>query len=148
MSTSSPLSSLILIATVVIATINLIVVNWGGDEVARMVVLPSDTVLVGQLQIEDQIGVPPCKQRLVHGVQQLEEAEAWSAYGVVDWSSVQLAVINEVRVCLFAPLVFLILNIARRCQNSPNLFSPFELDPYHHSAGIKGVAMRWPEWWC
>ena len=42
-----------------VAMIHISVVNWGGEEVARVEVLPSDTVLVGQLQIEDQIGVPP-----------------------------------------------------------------------------------------
>ena len=80
----------------IVAMIHLSVVNWGGEEVARVEVLPSDTVLVGQLQIEDQIGVPPCKQRLVLGEEQLEETELWSVYGVLDWSSVQITVINEV----------------------------------------------------
>ena len=86
-----------------VAIIHLSVVNWGGEEVARVEVLPSDTVVVGQLQIEDQIGVPPRNQRLVHGEQQLDATESWSAYGVLDWSSVQVTVI-EVSVCwLVAP---------------------------------------------
>ena len=76
--------------------IHLSIVNWGGDEVARVEVLPSDNVLLGQKQIEDQIGVPPHKQRLVHGEQQLEEGGLWSAYGVLDWSTVQLTIILEV----------------------------------------------------
>ena len=40
--------------------------------------------------------MPPCKQRLVLGEEQLEETELWSVYGVLDWSSVQITVINEV----------------------------------------------------
>ena len=84
--------------------IHLSVVNWGGEEIARVEVIPSDTVRVGQLQIEDQIGAPPRNQRLVHGEQQLNATESWSACGVLDWSSVQLTVINEVSVCwLIAP---------------------------------------------
>ena len=100
----------------VIAIIHLSVVNWGGEEVARVEVLPSDTVLVGQLQIEDQIGVPPCKQRLVLGEEQLEETELWSVYGVLDWSSVQITVINEVIICFFAPLSSLILVVVDRTR--------------------------------
>jgi hypothetical protein len=86
-------------------TIHLFVVNWGGEEVARVEVLPLDKVLVGQIQIEEQIGVPPHQQRLVHGEQQLEEAEPWSTYGVRNWSTVQLTVINDVCVYFsaFAP---------------------------------------------
>ena len=61
-----------------VALIHISVVNWGGEEVARVEVLPSDTVLVGQLQIEDQIGVPPKNQRLVLGEKQLEETECWT----------------------------------------------------------------------
>ena len=83
--------------------IHLSVVNWGGEEVACVDVLPSDTVLVGQLQIEEQIGVPPCKQRLVLGEEQLEETELWWVYGVLDWSSVQITVINEVIIFFLSP---------------------------------------------
>ena len=69
------------------------------------------------------------------GEKQLEETELWSAYDVPDRSSVQITVINEVIICFLVPLVFLILNIARRCQDSPNLFSPFQLDPMHKGVG-------------
>ena len=94
--------------------IHLSVVNWGGEEVARVEVLPSDTVLVGQLQIEEQIGVPPRSQRLVLGERLLEETECWS--GVPDWSSVQITVIKDVIICFFAPLSSLILVVVDRTR--------------------------------
>jgi len=48
-------------------------VDWGGEESARIEVRPSDKVLVGMRQIEEQLGVAPCRQRLVFGEHQLEE---------------------------------------------------------------------------
>ena len=61
-----------------------------------MEVRPSDKVLVGMRQIEEQLGVPPHQQRLVVGEHQLEEDEAWSGCGVSNWSTVQLTIIVEV----------------------------------------------------
>ena len=52
-------------------------INWGGDEVARLEVQPSDTVLTGMLQIEEQLGVSVSSQRLVCGEDALEAAEVW-----------------------------------------------------------------------
>ena len=63
---------------------------------ARMEVLPSDTVLVGMLQVEDQLGVAPCRQRLVVEERQLGEEDVWSVCGVSDWSTVQLTILVEV----------------------------------------------------
>ena len=85
-----------MIAAVVIAVVYLSVVDWGGEEIARMKVLPSDTVLVGMLQVEDQLGVPPRSQRLVVGERQLGEEDAWSVCGFSDWLTVQLTIIVEV----------------------------------------------------
>jgi len=53
-------------------------VDWGGEESARIEVRPSDKVLVGMRQIEEQLGVAPCRQRLVFGEHQLEEDKVWS----------------------------------------------------------------------
>ena len=76
--------------------IRMSVVDWGGEESARMEVRPSDKVLVGMRQIEKQLGVPPCRQRLVFGEHQLGEDEVWSECGVLDWSTVQLTIVCEV----------------------------------------------------
>jgi len=76
--------------------LRLSVVDWGGEERARLLVLESDTVLVGMQQIEDQLGVAPRCQRLVVGEQQLTEGEIWSQCGVSDWSTVQLTILVEV----------------------------------------------------
>jgi hypothetical protein len=59
-----------------------------------MEVRSSDKVLVGMRQIEEQLGVPPCRQRLVIDEHQLEEDEVWSECGVSDWSTVQLTIIK------------------------------------------------------
>ena len=85
-----------LIAAVVIAVIQLSVVDWGGEEIARLEVRPSDTVLVGMRQVEDQLGVPPCRQVMVVGERKLEEADEWSGCCVSDWSTVHLTIISEV----------------------------------------------------
>ena len=95
-SADHPLSTLCLVAAAVIAVVHLSVVDWGGEEIARMEVRPSDTVLVGMLQVEEQLGVPPRSQRLVGGERQLGEEDAWSVCGVSDWSTVQLRIIVEV----------------------------------------------------
>ena len=120
------------------AYIHFSIVNWGGDEVARVEVLPSDIVLLGQKQIEDQIGVPPHKQRLVHGEQQLDEGELWSAYGLLDWSTVQLTVIDEVSRFWFT-FTLCQLNLLSKshcCQVSANLFSPLAYDSLHKGEGL------------
>ena len=71
------------------------VVDWGGEELARMDVRASDKVLVGIQQIEEELGVPPCRQRLLFGERQLVEDERWSVCGVLDWSTVQLTIVSE-----------------------------------------------------
>jgi len=71
------------------------VVDWGGEESARMEVHPSDKVLVGMRQIEEQLGGPPYRQRLVVGEHQLGEDETWSECGASDWSTVQLTIVCE-----------------------------------------------------
>jgi len=92
-------STLILLVAEVVAVVvlfHLSVVNWGGEEIARLDVRSSDTVLVGMRQVEEQLGVPPCKQRMVVGEHELKEADEWSGCGVSDWSAVQLTIISEV----------------------------------------------------
>ena len=76
--------------------IRMSVVDWGGEESARMEVRPSDKVLVGMRQIEEQMNVPPCRQRLVIDEHQLKEDEVWSECGVSNWSTVQLTIVCEV----------------------------------------------------
>ena len=78
------------------AELYLSVANWGGEEIARLLVLASDIVRVGMIQIEEQIGVAPRNQRLVLGEQQLEENVMWSEYCVVNLSTIQLTIIVEV----------------------------------------------------
>ena len=78
------------------AELCLLVANWGGEEIARLLVLASDIVRVGMIQIEEQIGVAPRNQRLVLGEKLLEENVMWSEYGVVNWSTIQFTTIVEV----------------------------------------------------
>jgi len=54
-----------------------------------------DKVLVGMRQIEEQLDVPPRRQRLVFDERQLEEDETWSDCGVEDCSTIQLTIIIE-----------------------------------------------------
>ena len=117
-----------MIAAVVIAVVYLSVVDWGGEEIARMKVLPSDTVLVGMLQVEEQLGVAPCRQRLVVGERQLGEEDVWSVCGVLDWSTVQLTIIVEVS-CDDLPSLCMVIKATQ--QGIPNAFAPLELDPVH-----------------
>ena len=77
------------------ATFLMSVVDWGGEETARIFVRASDKVLVGMLQIEEILAVPSYRQRLVVGERQLEEDEMWSGCGVMDGSTVQLTIICE-----------------------------------------------------
>ena len=95
---------------------------------ARMEVLPSDTVLVGMLQVEEQLGVPPCKQRLVVGERQLGEEDVWSVCGVLDWSTVQLTIIVEVS-CDELPSSCVVIKATQ--QDIANVFAPLGLDPVH-----------------
>jgi len=90
---------ILLVAEQVVAAVvlfHLSVVDWGGEEIARLEVRSSDTVLVGMRQVEEQLGVSPCKQRMVVGEHKLEELELWSGRGVSNWSTVQLTIISEV----------------------------------------------------
>ena len=95
---------------------------------ARMEVLPSDTVLVGMLQVEEQLGVAPCRQRLVVGERQLGEEDVWLVCGVLDWSTVQLTIIVEVS-CDDLPSLCMVIKATQ--QGIPNAFAPLELDPVH-----------------
>ena len=76
--------------------LHLVIVNWSGDEIAQLEVQPSDTVLVGKLQIEEQLGVSVDRQALVCGEELLEPGRAWSSYGIVrDWATIQLTTVME-----------------------------------------------------
>ena len=81
---------------VVIVVLRLFVVNWSGDQVAQLEVKPSETVLVGMRQVEDQLGVPVPRQVLICGEDMLEAGQTWSSYGSVrDWSTIQLTTITQ-----------------------------------------------------
>ena len=83
------------VAVLAAVFLHLIVVNWSGDEVAQLEVEPSDTVMVGLRQIEEQIGVAVSRQRLVCGEDALEPVEMWSSYSNVrDWATIQLTVLQ------------------------------------------------------
>ena len=85
----------VVVVFVAVVFLHLIVVNWSGDEVARLEVRPSDTVIVGMRQIEEQLGVSVARQMLVCGEDELEAGQAWSTYGSVrDWSTVQLTTLT------------------------------------------------------
>ena len=86
------------VLAVVVAPVflHLIVVNWSGDDIARMEVEPSDTVLTGMLQIEEQLGVSVSRQRLVCDEDALEAEEVWSTYASVrDWVTIQLTTLVQ-----------------------------------------------------
>ena len=74
------------------------VVDWSGEERARMAVRTSDQVSSGQLQIAEQTGVAVEFQRLVLGDVELEGGQTWASLnGIQDGSVVQLTVVvNEV----------------------------------------------------
>ena len=76
--------------------INILAVNWEGTEIARMLVCKSDKIIGGLHQIEQQIGVPPWRQRLVIGEHLFEENDKWSDFCVMDWSTAQLTILAEV----------------------------------------------------
>lgn len=79
-----------------VALIRIRVLNWAGDEVARMEVPLREAVLVGLSQIADQLGVSVSRLRLVFGEREMEGASLFSSYvGLQDWSSVQLTVLSE-----------------------------------------------------
>lgn len=82
------------VSTCLSKTLRIVVNNWGGDEVARVEVRPSDAVIVGLRQIGEQLGIVNLStMKLVFGEQELEESELFSVYGIQDWSSVQLTTI-------------------------------------------------------
>ena len=98
-STSAVVLSLTPDAVVVIVAVvffHLIVVNWSGDEIAQLEVRPSDLVLVGMRQVEEQLGVPVARQMLVCNEDLLESGRAWSSYSSVrDWSTIQLTTVAQ-----------------------------------------------------
>jgi hypothetical protein len=84
------------VVVVAVVFLHLIVVNWSGDEIARLEVLPSDLVLVGMRQVEEQLGVPVARQMLVCNEDLLESGRAWSSYSCVrDWSTIQLTTVAQ-----------------------------------------------------
>ena len=90
------LTSDAVVVIVAVVFLHLIVVNWSGEEVARLEVLPSDTVSVGMQQIEEQLGVPVARQMLVCNEDLLESGRAWSSYTCVrDWSTIQLTTMEQ-----------------------------------------------------
>ena len=84
------------VVIVFVVFLHLIVVNWSGEEVARLEVRPSDLVLVGMRQIEEQLGVPVSRQMLVCDEDLLESGQIWSSYSCVrDWSTIQLTTVVQ-----------------------------------------------------
>ena len=76
--------------------LHLIVVNWSGDEVAQLEVEPSDNIMVGMRQLEEQLGVAVSRQRLVCGEDALEPGVMWSSYSSVqNWETIQLTTLAQ-----------------------------------------------------
>ena len=72
------------------------VVDWSGEERARMAVRGSDSVLLGQEQICEQTGVCVTNQRLVLGEVELEGSMLWGSLPHLrEGSTVQLTVIGD-----------------------------------------------------
>ena len=95
-STSASMEAAAVVVVVAVVFLHLIVVNWSGDEIARLEVRPSDTVLVGMRQVEDQLGVPVARQMLVCYEDLLEAGQVWSSYSSVrDWSTIQLTTVGQ-----------------------------------------------------
>ena len=85
-----------IVVVIAVVFLHLIVVNWSGDEIARLEVQPSDTVVVGMRQIQEQLGVPVTRQMLVCGEDALEKDQTWSTYlSVRDWSTIQLTTMEQ-----------------------------------------------------
>ena len=75
------------------------VVDWSGEERAKLAVRGSDSVLDGQLQIKDQTGVETSAQRLVLGELELKPSMKWGSIpGWLDGTTVQLTVVNDYKV--------------------------------------------------
>ena len=84
------------VVIVAVVFLHLIVVNWSGDEIAQLEVRPSDLVLTGMRQVEEQLGVPVARQMLVCNEDLLESGRAWSSYSSVrDWSTIQLTTMEQ-----------------------------------------------------
>ena len=84
------------VVVVAVVFLHLIVVNWSGDEIARLEVRPSDLVLVGMRQVEEQLGVPVARQMLVCYEDLLDAGQVWSSYSSVrDWSTIQLTTVGQ-----------------------------------------------------
>ena len=72
------------------------VVDWAGEEKARMLVIRSDTVAKGQEQIREQSGVPVRSQRLVLGEVKLEGWMRWDRFpDLRDGTTVHMTVVIE-----------------------------------------------------
>ena len=81
------------------------VVDWSGEERARIAARGSDRVSMGQEQIWEQTGVRVCAQRLVLGEVELEGSMLWSGLpGLRDGTTVQLTVVVD-EVCLAVRVV-------------------------------------------
>jgi hypothetical protein len=81
---------------VIVMFLHLNIVNWNGDEVAQLEVIPTDTILVEMWQIEEQVGVPVHRQVLMCGEDLLESGQVWSNYGSVrDQATIQLTNVTE-----------------------------------------------------
>ena len=93
------------------------VLDWGGEERARIAVRRSDSVSVSRAheQICEQTGVAISSQRLVLGDVMLEGAMIWSTFDIQNGTTIQLTVVvDEVNICYFCSLptfevIFLLL---------------------------------------
>ena len=91
-----PSTSDAVVVIVAVVFLHLIVLNWSGEEIARLEVRPSDLVLTGMRQVEEQLGVPVARQMLVCNEDLLESGRAWSSYTCVrDWSTIQLTTMEQ-----------------------------------------------------
>ena len=73
------------------------VVDWSGEERAKLAVRGSDSVLDGQLQIAQQTGVKTSAQRLVLGEVELKDSMTWGSIpGWRDGSTMQLTVVDDI----------------------------------------------------
>ena len=91
-----PSTSDAVVVIVAVVFLHLIVLNWSGEEIARLEVRPSDLVLTGMRQVEEQLGVPVARQMLVCYEDLLEAGQVWSSYSSVrDWSTIQLTTVAQ-----------------------------------------------------
>lgn len=72
-----------------------LIVDWSGDEVARVEATPTDKIQCAHQQITNQLGCLSNQQRLTHEGRLLDGHRTWNDYEIEDWASIQITIISQ-----------------------------------------------------